>query len=65
MIVIKSKYIYIYIKITMGQARGKQGASRRLGHLFCDNSLLKNNTKRCGCKSNPAKPISGRPRMTG
>ena len=31
----------------------------------CDNSPLKKNTKRCGCRSNPAKPISGRQQMTG
>ena len=54
-----------------GQARGKQGTGSFVGdscyllRLLCDNSPLKKNTKRCGCRSNPAKPVSGRQQMTG
>ena len=65
MIVIKSKRKKIKKNKNIdGSSRGKQGVSRGLGHLLCD-SPLKKNTKRYGCKSNPAKPISGRQRMAG
>ena len=59
MIVIKSKKIK---KINDGSNRGQAE-----DWIICCAIIppFKKNTKRCGCKSNPAKPISGRPRMTG
>ena len=57
-------------KITRDQAGGKQGTgsfvrdSCYVLRFSCDNSPLKENTKHCGCRSNPAKPTSGRQQMT-
>ena len=54
-----------------GQAGGKQGTGSFVSdscyvlRFSCDNSPLKKNTRRCGCRSNPAKPTSGRQQMTG